>query len=103
MNRWNPNCDCGATKLYNHKHECFWCSTCEKWLEQSNCCQGCQFCYKRPDKPFHHCHYMHNENISVDIEKDLMNITNYETDISLEVHIVYCPACGLKLNKEVES
>ncbi len=43
--------DCGAERQYNYTHDTYFCSTCNKWLEETCDDEECEFCWGRPPKP----------------------------------------------------
>jgi len=45
-------CDiCLKPLTYSHKHDCYFCGWCDKWMERSCLDPECIFCANRPQKP----------------------------------------------------
>jgi hypothetical protein len=42
---------CKKPSQYNERYDAYYCSDCEKWLEQECGDSKCFYCAKRPDKP----------------------------------------------------
>ena len=42
---------CQETKKYSEEHDCFYCDTCNKWLEDKCDDPICEFCTTRPESP----------------------------------------------------
>ena len=42
---------CQETKQYSEKYDCFYCATCDKWLEEKCGDEECEYCWGRPPKP----------------------------------------------------
>jgi hypothetical protein len=40
--------------LYSEEYDCFYCSTCDKWLEEKCGDEECDYCWGRPPKPSDH-------------------------------------------------
>lgn len=48
----NPNyCECSSKKKYSEEYDCYYCESCNIWLEDECDDTGCEFCKDRPDKP----------------------------------------------------
>ena len=46
--------DCGAERQYNYEYDTYFCSTCDKWLEEICGDEECEYCWGRPPKPSDH-------------------------------------------------
>jgi hypothetical protein len=45
---------CQEAKQYSEEYDCFYCSTCDKWLEEKCGDEECDYCWGRPPKPSDH-------------------------------------------------
>lgn len=44
-------CDCGKRGDHDERHDAYFCSDCNKWLESGCDDPECSFCKDRPEKP----------------------------------------------------